>query len=325
MSYPYILQGDNISIVIDNKPYNINKTHVSFADIKQAIKEQNWPVVKKLVDVRRIIAEYTQGNINVYEGKVFWKETELHGVIVDRIVTMFKEGFSVEPIALFIDNLMQNQSKRAITELYGFLEKGNMPITPDGCFLAYKRVNDQYMDIHSRSVCNKPAALWTKEDNATPVKKVGNVTTTINKNGFTEVSMPREKVDDNQHNTCSHGLHFCRMDYLPNFTGDRTIIVRINPKDVVSIPTDYNSTKGRCCKYEIVGEIPNDTHQQSFKAPVQENATNVIRETAASVLSNEVNIAPLPKKERTLSMTPNAIKKREKRAKERAQKLLMKG
>ena len=32
------------------------------------------------------------------------------------------------------------------------------------------------------------------------------------------------------------------------------MIVKINPKDVVAIPSDYNNTKGRTCRYEVVGE-----------------------------------------------------------------------
>ena len=31
--------------------------------------------------------------------------------------------------------------------------------------------------------------------------------------------------------------------------------VKIDPADVVSIPTDYNNAKGRCCKYTVMSEI----------------------------------------------------------------------
>jgi hypothetical protein len=36
------------------------------------------------------------------------------------------------------------------------------------------------------------------------------------------------------------------------------MIVRINPKDMVSVPTDYANTKGRCCRYEVVAEYKED-------------------------------------------------------------------
>jgi hypothetical protein len=36
-------------------------------------------------------------------------------------------------------------------------------------------------------------------------------------------------------------------------------LIKINPADVVSIPSDYNNAKGRCCKYVVVGEIQDDS------------------------------------------------------------------
>ena len=37
MSYPFILQGDNIVIVIDGEPHTINKTHITYTKIVDAI------------------------------------------------------------------------------------------------------------------------------------------------------------------------------------------------------------------------------------------------------------------------------------------------
>lgn len=36
------------------------------------------------------------------------------------------------------------------------------------------------------------------------------------------------------------------------------MILKINPADVVAIPSDYNNTKGRTWKYEVVGEYLED-------------------------------------------------------------------
>jgi hypothetical protein len=162
------------------------------------------------------------------------------------MITMLQEGFPVEPMIAFMENLMQNPSKRAVTELYGFLEKNNLPITPDGHFLAYKKVRDNFFDVHTGAMDNS----------------VGQV-----------VEMERNKVDDDKNNTCSTGLHFCGLSYLSHFGGERTVIVKINPADVVSIPTDYNDAKGRACRYEVIGELGVDP-DEAFDAPVMENANS---------------------------------------------------
>ena len=90
--------------------------------------------------------------------------------------------------------------------------------------------------------------------------------------------MERYNVDDNKDNTCSTGLHFCSKDYLNSFGGERTVIVKINPRDVVSIPSDYNATKGRACRYEVVGEIDQDKADQAFTRSVQSNSSNYVQE-----------------------------------------------
>jgi hypothetical protein len=85
------------------------------------------------------------------------------------------------------------------------------------------------------------------------------------------VEMERNRVDDDKNVTCSTGLHFCGMSYLSHFGGARTVIVKINPRDVVSIPTDYNEAKGRACRYEVIGELGVNP-EEAFTAPVQDNA-----------------------------------------------------
>jgi hypothetical protein len=164
---------------------------------------------------------------------------------------MLQDGFPIEPLVNFMENLMTNPSKRAVTELYGFLEKNSLPITPDGYFLAYKKVRQNYFDCHTGTMDNS----------------VGKV-----------VEMERNEVNDNKDQTCSTGLHFCSQEYLPHFGGgdSRVVIVKINPRDVVSIPSDYNNAKGRACRYEVIGEVGvNPDDKVEFDKPVQHNANSV--------------------------------------------------
>ncbi len=251
MAYSYLIQGKNIVVVIDNKPYTITSTHIGYEKLKQAIKDNDWDTVKQVVDPAKEILAYGKGLVAVQGSKVFYKDREMVGVITQRLIDMYQEGFPVEPLILFMENLMQNPSKRAVEELYTFLEKGKLPITPDGHFLAYKKVRKDFLDIHSGTMDNSPGQV---------------------------VEMERNAVDDDQNRTCSTGLHFCSKDYLDHFGGhdSRTVILKINPADVVSIPADYNATKGRACRYEVIGEL--GVHpDEAFIAPVQVEA---VKETS---------------------------------------------
>jgi len=246
MAYPYIIQGKNIVVVIGNNSHTISSTHMTYHKVLEAIKADDWNTVKDVIEPKKVVINYGAGNVSVQGDTLFWKGAEMHNSLSTRMVQMLQDGFPVEPLVLFMENLMKNSSKRAVDELYGFLEKNSLPITPDGCFLSYKKVRDDYMDIHSGTFNNSIGATC---------------------------EMERNQVDDDKDRTCSAGLHFCSKEYLPNF-GDstsRTMILKVNPADVVSIPTDYNNSKGRACKYVVVGELGVDA-DEAFTAPVQENA-----------------------------------------------------
>jgi hypothetical protein len=74
--------------------------------------------------------------------------------------------------------------------------------------------------------------------------------------------MTRAKVDDNRSVGCSQGLHAGALNYVAGYgsldAGDKIVIVKINPKDVVSVPNDCNCEKLRTCRYEVVAEYKDD-------------------------------------------------------------------
>jgi len=227
----YIISETELTVVINGNVYTVYRDDQKFTDAIKYIREKNEKGLIDLLDELKKVSSYindanTDIVIDGYEIK--YKGVPVNNYIVGVIFRMKEEGFDISPLVKFLENLLQNPSNRAIKELYGFLEYGRLPITSDGCFLAYKKVSSTFTDIHTNTVDNS----------------IG-----------TTVMMNRQDVDDNCNNTCSTGLHFCSLDYL-NFFGsksDPVVILKINPKDVVSIPVDYKNTKGRCCKYEVVG------------------------------------------------------------------------
>ena len=293
MSFPYIVQGSNITVVIGTTPHTISKSHVAYNKLLNAIKADDWETVQDIIEPKKAVINFGQGNIEIEGDKIFWKGREMHNALTKRMVAMIQEDFPVEPLVAFMENLMQNPSKRAVNELYGFLEKNTLPITPDGCFLAYKKVRGDYLDCHSQTVLNKPAVYMTDEDKAFIVESAGknNEVTVEVVNGITVVSMERNMVDDDQNRTCSTGLHFCSREYLNSFGGERIVVLKINPRDVVSIPTDYNDSKGRACRYEIVDEIDKDKADEAFEKAVQAKAEAEASVIAEKELANFIKAA----------------------------------
>ena len=201
----------------------------------EAIKAQDWEALASCLTFKDGISRITHGNIVVLDSAVFYKGRPVRGFISQRILEMVSVGLPVEPILNFLDNLFENPSEDSRNDLYEFVEKNNSPITEDGCFLAYRKVGRDYLSYHKN-------LDGTRNNN-----RVGSV-----------VKMDRKGVCADRHQTCAPGLHFCSWDYLPlyyAFIDSRVMLVKINPKNVVSIPVDYNLAKGRCCEYEVVDEI----------------------------------------------------------------------
>lgn len=244
---PYIITDKIITIIVNSKQYSINNEHFNFKKIKKLIKKKKFDGIEKLFSIREAIVGKSFGNIIIGNNdKLYYNEVEIHTTLTERIIKMFNEGYDIDPFLLFFDNLMMNPNPTAIEELYDFLEFGQMPITDDGYFLAYKKVDKNYKDIHTGTMDNSIGSY---------------------------VSMDRSKVDSDRNNTCSTGLHFCSKDYLSFYSSDeKTIILKINPKDVVSIPSDYNDTKGRACEYFVISDYNDDT-SKLFDRSV---ATNIV-------------------------------------------------
>lgn len=230
---PFVRTSLGLALCIKGRSYNVSADDSIYPDVVAALREgKNETEVLDLIEsaVKSFKnATKITNDVSIQDGVVYFKGEQLHMTLATRMVKMLEEGFDLVPMANFLSNLMSNPSRTAVQELYSFLEKGNMPITPDGCFMAYKAVRADYKDIHSGTFDNS----------------VGQI-----------CEMPRNQVDDNRDRTCSAGLHFCSFDYLPHFANanGHVMLLKINPRDVVSIPADYNDTKGRCSRYEVVGE-----------------------------------------------------------------------
>lgn len=208
-------------------PYVMGTTHKLYNKLIEAVKAKDVQAVLDVVELANNARIYMNNEIRIEDGEVFFGNEALDGVIVDHIMSFMNDGLPFEHLLKFLQNLMDNPSKQAIDELYLFLQANSMPITEDGRFIAYKWVREDGFDVH------------TGDTNHHDIGKVH--------------TMPRRQVDDRRSSTCSTGLHVCSPGYTK--FGERLFLVAVNPRDVVSVPYDYNNSKMRVCEYECVEEI----------------------------------------------------------------------
>lgn len=252
----FIKTAKAISLVIDGKSFNVSSSHPSYVEICDELKKgkgASAEELKHLIDVEKVLNGKTFGKVTVTADAVYYSGRPVGTALSQRIIDMLREGYDIEPWALFMDNVYKNPEDFAREELYLFLEGGNLPITPDGCFLAFKNVRPDMCSHHD-----------------------GKTLHVLNE----VLEFPREKVDKNRHNTCSTGLHFCSQDYLSVYSDHPerglVLLLKINPADVVSIPSDYKNTKGRAWRYTPISILSGTPEAKSdtFKKPVLGKLTN---------------------------------------------------
>lgn len=192
----------------------------------------------EVLDRKTFIEKYSNGLVTVdpEAGRVYYNVGGYHQEFNGRLVSRLIEGLSngsdnIDNLIRFTERLALNDSNRAIDELYNFLEAACIDIDKEGYVIAFKKVRDTYFDIYSNSIDNSPGQ---------------------------SPEVPRKMVDEDSERTCSHGLHVCSSSYLPHFGscyGNRIVKVRVDPKDFVAVPKDYNDAKARVCKYTVLEDV----------------------------------------------------------------------
>lgn len=245
----YSITTMDISFVFRNTSFNIAKVDPRYSDIKDAVINNNISMLDSLIvtkeklesNIKEIIADSDHILSDNLEEV---SDIDLDVKIVDKNIIcnnrIYKGALSSEFIKYaaennksklatfkwFIKNCNMNPLPSAIEELYDFVFVNKLTVTPTGTVLLYKWVNEDYRDCHSRTFLNNP--------------------------GLT-IKMDRNRVDSNRHVTCSSGLHLCSYGY--GKFGTRLLLCEVHPRDVVSIPTDYNRSKLRCCQYTTLMDI----------------------------------------------------------------------
>lgn len=245
MRIPYTISDESLSMFLNGQLYTLPVSHPNFDQAILELKKvkHDEEELLELATFNKVKAQIaTAKGVTIMEDEVLFDGEPIHNSLTEKVLTLLEEGFDVSSWAKFMSNLMENPSFKSRKSLFDFLDHFKAPITEDGCFIAFKRVRLDYKDIHSSTFDNS----------------VGQVLT-----------MDRSKVDDDSQRTCSSGLHVCADSYLEGFASshnNRTVVVKVNPRDVVAVPYDYDFAKMRCCRYEVISEITDAVTIESIKS-----------------------------------------------------------
>lgn len=244
MNYSYTKTGgvESIAALIDGQLYQATDRHPNWERIEENCFDETLTAGD--FDMGQKVADYLalSDDMEVKEGRLLFMGEQMHGVLADKILESVRNGDNAQPLVQFAEKLRSNPSRNSRDQLFNWLEKAGLELTPDGNVIGYKSVysNPDNSDYSFRSVSSGKARV-------NGVAQVGQIFQSV---GDT-VSMDRSDVTDNPAVACSHGLHVGTLSYAKGFSGDTILIIHVDPADVVSVPQDSNFEKMRVCRYWV--------------------------------------------------------------------------
>lgn len=233
VEWNYFISANDVTVLRNEESRSISRGFPRFNSIRKELiddpSDEELEVIFRKMSVESSIEDMTEGDIHVKDGKVHYGTFEIKNSLADHLLKMLSKREDVKPFARFMNKLMLNPKPSVVEELYPFMQHNSIEISEDGDIIGYKAVTSDFKDKHTKTVDNSLGKT---------------------------ISMPWSEVDDNPDNTCSRGYHVAAWRYAYMFasSGEPIIFTLVNPRDVVSVPVDYNGEKMRVCSYKT-GEV----------------------------------------------------------------------
>ena len=241
----YTLTNDSISVSYGGKMHTVAKGQPNFLTLRNALMQDDEAGAIQALDIRGGFSKWAKGRFTFDEsGQSFeYDGAPIPQGLNTRLMEMATKNEDPAPLFRFYERLSKNPSWRSIQQLYTFLAHYNIPLTPDGHFLAYKGLDDGYMDKHTHKVSNRPGVVN---------------------------EMPRNQISDDPRVDCHVGFHVGDLSYAQSFAGGGPVVVcKVDPEHVVSVPYDESARKVRVCKYAVVGNYGEPLPSTVFDEPIE--------------------------------------------------------
>lgn len=244
------LGDDSVVTIFDpslNGPLVGHSTHPGFQPVVDGLLDGTLTIEAAidLLDVEKAVAEKfdrLSDRVSVANGKVYLDGDEVHSSLSDQIIRFLEEGQSDwQPLVRFFEKVQANPSEHSREQLYEWLARRDFTIDTDGNLVGYKGVQPS-ADGGYESINRGPAIVDGQAVNGNVPNNVGSV-----------VEIARSAVHADASVGCSSGLHVGEWGYAASFARGAVLEVRVNPRDVVSVPTDCDAAKVRVCRYVITG------------------------------------------------------------------------
>jgi hypothetical protein len=224
---------------------------------------ENWDAIKRglfdgddsvyeLFDTRKTLQTKFKSlseRVSFNGDDILFDGDPVHDALAQQVKRFVQDGVDdYQPLVNFWEKIAQNPSSHSRDNLYRWLQAEGFSITLDGDIVAYKGVRPRFDDegeaVGFESINSGPAVVDDKPVNGYVPNDVGSV-----------ITMPRSQVTADPRVGCHVGLHVGTWSYANGFSREAVLEVHVNPRDVVSVPTDCSSRKMRVSRYVVVQQL----------------------------------------------------------------------
>lgn len=240
-----------VTAFIDGEVYSLTNEHAVFDRVVDKLRAGDGSVVDDFDVAAFAQKEFHKvtDRVNIRNGVVYLDDSVMDDAVGKVIVDYLTEGNDdAMPLVRFMERLEENPSHRSRNQFWNFVRNHGIHIDDEGYVIMYKGVNPTDEDGVYKSVSSGEAFVNGE-------KQVGQIHTRAGD----VVSMPRREISDDPNVACHAGLHCGARTYASSFASV-LITVRVDPADVVSVPTDCNEQKVRVSKYEIMDVLTDDVN-----------------------------------------------------------------
>jgi len=249
-------------------PLTVADDHPNYKDLLSELQCGGTTVniLEELADISIAVAKRFRNlseRVAVADGQVYFDGDVVDGTISDIIVRALDEqSDDWRPLVAFMENVAANPEEHSRVQLYDWLRAHSLTITFDGMIVGHKGVRITGTPGLYESRQSGHAIVNGDEVNGHVPQRVGDI-----------VEMPRSAVAHDPAASCSTGLHVGTFDYAGRWAGSggALLTVAVNPRDVVSVPTDAGGEKVRVSRYLVIAvdeEAPTQMFREAQDASV---------------------------------------------------------
>ena len=239
----YVFSNGVLTLTVNGSVFTVEESDPTYPEVWAVMDDKSLTPAEKATSitdvlnpkpkkVALVISDYTTEDIEIDRyGAVFIAGQKVDDPVTRKIAELHQAGLPFDPLVKFMNKVSRNPDKGVRAQLFQFLQVSKFPLSEDGDFLGYKGVRDDLWDQHTgKTFQYTPGAV---------------------------LSMPRDEVCDDPNQGCEAGIHVGSFDYAKSFTrSELVILVKVDPANVVSVPTDYSYQKLRACELTVARVVP---------------------------------------------------------------------